>query len=256
VTELEQFSVSYEEALLALEFVYSMNKGNYLIYHEGLKERREQLLPFDQEKKLLESIKNSDVQSSLRLFDQYFYTVAEASHQNVNHVKISLRDLFIVISRMVKEIGIDLELQQEFKSLNTMIQVKEYAKNQLVLFINTIKEWRMNDAKGLLYQAKEYIDTNYHKVVTLDETADYIGLSPYYFSKMFKERFQMTFIDYLTQLRIAKAKELLNDQKMSLKEIASTIGYRDPNYFSRVYKKATGESPSDYRTRHFKAKLS
>jgi two-component system response regulator YesN len=92
--------------------------------------------------------------------------------------------------------------------------------------------------------------------VTLDETADYIGLSPYYFSKMFKERFQMTFIDYLTQLRITKAKELLNDQKMSLKEIASTIGYRDPNYFSRVYKKATGESPSDYRTRHFKAKLS
>jgi two-component system response regulator YesN len=252
VAKLEQFSRSYEEALVALEFVYSTDTANYLIYHESLKKKREQLIPIEQEKKLLESIKNGDIDGSLRLFDQYFYTIVEASHHNLKNVKSSLRDLFIVVSRMLKEIGINMPFQHEFISLNTLTQVKEYAKSQLVSLIHEIREWRQNDAKGLLLRAKEYIERNYHKGVTLDETADFIGLSPYYFSKLFKERYDMTFIDYVTQLRIKKAKELLNIESLSLKEIAVTIGYKDPNYFSRVYKKTTGESPSEYRAKHFK----
>ncbi|MFC0559153.1 response regulator transcription factor [Halalkalibacter alkalisediminis] len=251
VKELDQFSKSYEEALLALEFVLSTKSANYMIYDDRIKKNREQLIPFEQEKKLLEAIKNGNKDEALRLFEQYFYTIVEATYAHVGKVKVSVRDLFIVISRMMIEIGIHLPVQQEFNSFTTLNQVKEFAKLQLVSLIKEIKEWRQNDVKGLMLQAKEYIDRNYNKVVTLDDTADFVGLSPFYFSKLFKDRFQMTFIDYLTQLRMDRAVELLNDQTMSLKEISAEIGYRDPNYFSRVYKKATGESPSAYRAKQF-----
>ncbi|MDT8860702.1 response regulator transcription factor [Alkalihalobacillus sp. MEB130] len=254
IKELDHFVKSYEEALLALEFVHSNKAANYLIYDEQLKKKREQLIPMEKEKKLLEAIKEGSEEDSLRLFDQYYYTIVEVAYSNVGKVKMSVRDLFVVISRMLKEIGIDLPFQYEFHSVSTVTQVKEFAKSQLVFVIKEIKEWRQNDMKGLLVQAKEYIDRNFNKVITLDDAADFVGLSSFYFSKLFKERFQMTFIDYLTHLRVTKAKELLNDQTVTLKKIAIEVGYRDPNYFSRVYKKTTGESPSEYRANYFKVR--
>jgi two-component system response regulator YesN len=83
--------------------------------------------------------------------------------------------------------------------------------------------------------------------LTLEEVAEHVGLSPYYFSKLFKDRFGVTFIDYLTEVRIERAKEEMRDPNKSLKEVCFLVGYNDPNYFSRVFKKQTGLSPTEYR---------
>jgi len=83
--------------------------------------------------------------------------------------------------------------------------------------------------------------------MTLEIVADHVGISPYYFSKLFKDRYGLTFIDYLTEIRIQKAKEEMLHSTKNLKEICYAIGYKDPNYFSRVFKKHTGLSPSEYR---------
>jgi two-component system response regulator YesN len=99
----------------------------------------------------------------------------------------------------------------------------------------------------MLYKAKEYIELHYSESITLEQVAEYVELSPFYFSKLFKDRFGMTFIDYLTDIRISKAKTEMADPGKSLKEICFSIGYKDPNYFSRVFKKLTGLSPTDFR---------
>ena len=69
----------------------------------------------------------------------------------------------------------------------------------------------------------------------------------YYFSKMFKESTGENFIEYLTNVRIEKAKELLNNTDYSMKEIGIMVGYADPNYFSRTFKKNVGVTPTEYR---------
>ena len=71
--------------------------------------------------------------------------------------------------------------------------------------------------------------------------------SPYYFSKLFKNKTGVNFIDYLTNIRIEKAKTLLADSDKSMKEICVTVGYSDPNYFSRIFKKVTGVTPTEYK---------
>ena len=74
-----------------------------------------------------------------------------------------------------------------------------------------------------------------------------MNISPYYFSKLFKEEAGENFIEYLTKVRIAHAKELLRNPALSIKEICILSGYSDPNYFSRIFKKQEGVTPSEYR---------
>ena len=96
-------------------------------------------------------------------------------------------------------------------------------------------------------KAKQYIKARFREDVSLEKTAREVGISPYYLSKLFKETEGSSYIDYLTALRIDYAKENLADREKSIKEICAGSGYREPNYFSRIFKKWTGLTPTEYR---------
>ncbi|HPU62655.1 MAG TPA: AraC family transcriptional regulator, partial [Mobilitalea sp.] len=100
---------------------------------------------------------------------------------------------------------------------------------------------------GLICKAKAYIEENYNKDISLDEVSRKVDISPYYFSKLFKEETGVNFIDYLTNIRIEKAKKLLLYSDMNIKNICLDIGYSDPNYFSRIFKKQVGLTPTEFR---------
>lgn len=112
-----------------------------------------------------------------------------------------------------------------------------------------IRKEREEETTSLMDKAKTYIKANYTEELSLEKAADYVHLNAYYFSKIFKQQTGETFIDYLTSLRIGKAKELIAQGGYSLKEICYMAGYNDPNYFSRVFKKVTGVTPTEYRDR-------
>ena len=100
---------------------------------------------------------------------------------------------------------------------------------------------------SVVEKAKEYIVEHFSKDLSLEEMAKELGISPYYLSKLFKESEGVNYIDYLTGLRIKYAKEQLNNSDKSIKEICHESGYGDPNYFSRIFKKWTGVTPTEYR---------
>lgn len=113
--------------------------------------------------------------------------------------------------------------------------------------LDELQEERGRRAKSVLDRALEYIRKHYREDVSLEQAADHAGLNPYYLSKLFKLQTGETFIDHITRLRVDKAKQLLKDEQYSLKEICYQVGYNDPNYFSRAFKKAAGVTPSQYR---------
>lgn len=110
-----------------------------------------------------------------------------------------------------------------------------------------IREERERQTLTVLDKAKGYIRERFAEELSLEEVADFVHLNPYYFSKIFKQQVGETFIDFVTNLRIGKAKELMTSTDMSLKEVCFEVGYKDPNYFSRVFKKVTGVTPTEYR---------
>ena len=97
---------------------------------------------------------------------------------------------------------------------------------------------------------KDYIDRNYKKDISAKDVAGILGYSDVYFSKVFKQLFDDNFINYLTKIRIDRAKLLLKDISFNIKEVGKSVGYADSNYFTKVFKRSIGMSPSEYRGKH------
>lgn len=130
--------------------------------------------------------------------------------------------------------GLEDELRTWF--VEKMVQASDNIANK--------KKEYGNDA---VYRAKEYIDLYYKKDLSLEHISKEMDMSPYYFSKLFKEVIGEGFIEYLTEVRIKKAKELLLEGQATMKEICVAIGYSDPNYFSRIFKKCVGKTPTEFK---------
>lgn len=116
----------------------------------------------------------------------------------------------------------------------------------------TLGDGTLHDKTALLMaKVKQYLQHNYMLYgVSLDSISDILEINASYFSMMFKKSFGVNFVDYLTNLRIHAAKELLADPFLAAAEIANMVGYESPNYFTRVFKKTTGMTPTEYRRLH------
>lgn len=101
---------------------------------------------------------------------------------------------------------------------------------------------------------REYIQANYMKEISMQDAARAMNYSEAYFCKLFKQCFDQNFTTYLTKYRIGEAKKLLMEPEISVKEAGARVGYFDSNYFAKVFKRMTGEIPSEFRNRYFSQK--
>lgn len=100
----------------------------------------------------------------------------------------------------------------------------------------------------MMKKAKTFIDAHYNDPeISLNMVSEVVALSPSHFSTVFSHAVGKTFIEYLTEKRIQEAQLLLKQTNLKLADIALTIGYNDPNYFSFLFRKKTGLSPTEYR---------
>jgi len=102
--------------------------------------------------------------------------------------------------------------------------------------------------RKLVYRACEYIQENYNNPdISLNTVAANVALSPTHFSTIFSQEMGVTFIDYLTGVRMEKVKEMLASTDDKLVNIAFTVGYNEPNYLSYLFKKREGLTPKEFR---------
>ncbi|HEX7066379.1 MAG TPA: response regulator transcription factor [Bacillales bacterium] len=240
VGKVEAFSRSYEEALAALE--QTNQNVRYIAYHSSLVEPPETDM-VKVEKQLLEAVKDGDSDGALSAFERYVPELRDSPEKMQNR----LESLSFMLGKLAEEMGISAQVTPLYKEWVDTFQMREWARVQVARTVEKIRLWQSESAHSLLEEARQYIDSHYNESITLERVSAHVDLSPYYFSKLFKEHNGVTFIEYLTEVRIRKAKALLKSTRMSLKEICFEAGYHDPNYFSRVFKKSTGRSPSQYR---------
>jgi two-component system response regulator YesN len=100
---------------------------------------------------------------------------------------------------------------------------------------------------GMIQDIKKYIDEHYTENISIVSAAEHFYLNPSYLSQLFKKKTDDTFLNYVTNTRLEKAKSLLQDTDLKVYEISSQVGYKDPKYFSKIFEKKIGVKPSDYK---------
>ena len=185
----------------------------------------------------------------------YFYAIGQEPMKSLvfrNYVILNVR--FSVIS-FIKGLGCDTNemesadteevLAESGKNMESAIA---YAKKMISQAIEIRDQNSGNKNRSILKTAVDFIDSHYmDEEISLNTVANVANVSSNHFSALFSQNMGQTFIEYLTTLRMNKAKELLRCTGMRSSEIAGEIGYKDAHYFSYLFKKTQGMTPSDYR---------
>jgi two-component system, response regulator YesN len=211
--------------------------------------------PLEKEQELLRLISLGDKSGAKELLNEILGYVFFSSAGKIDIVKARVLELVVLLSRAAMEGGADARLIfglnfqylnqiQTFKTVEDISFWLSRIMNRFTDYVFNLKDVKHID---VIYKAIDYIKKNYMRKISLIEVADFVMLSPSYFSKLFKNEMRLTFNTFLNQVRIEKAKKLLMDHTVLLVDIAFLIGYEDQSYFSKVFKKMTGISPGKYR---------
>lgn len=164
-------------------------------------------------------------------------------YQLESHIKRALKQL--------KEKSAQELDEQLFTFFFEVGETKEARVEKLTRFISDltdkiggIKADKMSSVRKMI---ADYIQKRYKEDIFLEQIARDMNYSESYFSKLFKQCFDKNFVQYLTDVRIEAAKELLKNPKVNIKDVSTQVGYRDNSYFTKVFRRATGQSPSEYR---------
>lgn len=187
--------------------------------------------------------------------DSYLLSIQEALKSRLFQNYLVFHIHFVTMS-YVEEIGCDkkefLELlgEEQIQEVNlTLEELSPYIQNILEKAMELRDRESDNQSKKVLKKALEYIEENYaQESLSLNTVSGAVNVSPGYFSAIFSQAMETTFIEYVTQKRMEKAKKLLRQTEKHSGEIALEVGYKDPHYFSFVFKKTQGCTPREYRS--------
>lgn len=214
----------------------------------------EENYPVETEKTLFERVESGDLNGSLASANQFFDWMMDNYREYMTDVKLKVLEFVLWAEHIAYEnSGQRYQFRSRQDYLTSINEMNDYEQlrswfvdkvSQAVRGVMTKKE---QQSSSVIDKAKNFIQSNFHREISLDDVSREVDISPYYFSKIFKEETGENFIEYLTNLRIAKAKVLLAESDRSMKEICSMVGYSDPNYFSRTFKKNVGVTPTEYK---------
>ena len=249
-----------KECLGSLEYKSYMGT-NSIIQYSDLNSffRYEDYSTLDKyQKQLLESIKSGN-EGLVKVTTQNIARYVTTNKININYMKnfyyttlSSINNIRISVSAI--EVDKRHEEGRDIASLLKLIEKSESAEelNSLledvaVRIAEKVNNFNNKSIKLILRKAIDYIQEHYSEQVTLNEVAENIYVSTFYISRMFKKELGKSFVDYLNDVRIEKSKELLKDVKYKTYEVAEIVGISDPHYFSKLFKKYSGMTPSEYR---------
>ena len=249
--ELKNMRESYNEALDAL-----VNTTGSVAHVEDLPIGcdYEEDYPISIEKKLFEEIEKGNVNDASLTARNFYNWMEEAYPNDLMNIRLKILEFVLWAEHIAYEKGgMTYRFSSREDYLPSLMQMSDHEKlrewfvKQVESACRNILLKRAEKSNSIIELSKEYIKNNYSKDLSLDEVSRTVNISPYYFSKIFKDETGENFIEYLTNIRIENAKTLLDSGEYAMKEICTMVGYADPNYFSRSFKKNVGVTPTEYK---------
>lgn len=199
-------------------------------------------------------IEQPDATGIRKVFSDAFHKIRQKNFvpQDVNQM---FKDIFLKMKFKFDDFKRAVELLdtsgysyvQQLEMLDTADEIEKLSVNVYTELTKQILYLRSRKDKKIVEVVKDYVAKHYSEDITLAKITGLVYVNGNYFSEMFKTCTGENFIDYLTRVRIDRAKTLLKDVAVKTYEVGMLVGYADPNYFSKVFKKVVGITPSQYR---------
>ncbi|MEA4927342.1 MAG: response regulator [Candidatus Limiplasma sp.] len=205
---------------------------------------------------IFEQLRNADSADVDTILSEYLRSIGQSAAQSKLMINYIFVDIVLSASRIIRDCGGDPQeiiptaFQAENKSATaaTLEEAMDMARELLHCALAFRDEQGSTRYGVVIRKAKAFIDDRYADPnLTLREVAGHVALSNNHFCTVFSQETGVTFTEYLTGVRMAKARSLLRDKQMRTSDVAFAVGYNDPHYFSYLFKKYTGLSPRDYR---------
>lgn len=251
---------SYNEALQALDYRLILGNNRVIWIYDVETSHDPSLhepLHYDELKQqaLIRSIKVESAQEVGESVAGLFADL-EMTQLTVKDCHVYVLEILTSLMKVAKEFRLELDEIfgsdeypfAEITKFNNLNEVKLWITGICIKLMNHISNGRQSNYNQLVEDAKAFIAIHYHESdISINKVCKHLHISTGYFSSIFKKEVKMTFVNYLMQLRMDSAKDLLRSSDMKSFEIAEKVGFIDPNYFSFCFRKKFGISPKEYR---------
>ncbi|OPJ63376.1 response regulator transcription factor [Clostridium oryzae] len=254
---LKNINKSFTAAQKTLSKVFYYGYGTTVFYKEN---RKDIELPSDEEiqTRMSKHLSEENKDEAVKLIKKTCRELKKYDIDDVNYIKCIFFRLCVKIFREANRRGIydsktnydvDEHIWEIMLNLNTIDEIESYMLEKINKSFEEIEEIR--SSSRTIFEIKKFIDKNYKdENISTKTLADVVYLTPSYLSALFKKEVGKTISDYIVEVRIEKSKEYLKDNRLKLLEVALNVGYSDPNYYTKVFKKITGITPSQYREKY------
>jgi two-component system response regulator YesN len=254
IDDIRLLHVAYGQSVEALFRI--ANSGNEVLIYTDDGEQNNRQIPVDRySDKIIERLFSKQFEQAMSVLDEMKHTIVE-SKLSLTTVKINVINMCSALFRKIEEYYLwedaqktETELYNDINESTTIYTMFSLCRQLLQTLQDIINENKM-DKHYIVSAINEYIQENYTKNITLQDISEKIHVSPSYISRIYKKKTDMTVTNSINRLRVEKSKSLLRDTTYKIYEIAELIGIEDPGYFTNMFTKYTGCSPSQYRGNH------
>ncbi|GAA4842542.1 transcriptional regulator YesS [Paenibacillus vulneris] len=253
--QLREIPFLFEEAKLALSY-RNFSKENQIIDLEALSKLEEHQpfqYPFSLEREIIQAMRMGQADEARQHVHAFMNAVAADGVKEMD-VQQGMMNLLGSLEHAIMQSGLNpnqlfksANLFEQLSALREPEQIEAWFMNKVIApFIEAMENRADFQLKKMIEQAMLYIQANYMNDISLDSCAEHCGTNAFVMSRTFKQVSGKNFIDYLTDLRMEKAKEMLRNSELKINEVSEKVGYQH-SYFNRIFKKYEGVTPSQYR---------
>ncbi|NLY18745.1 MAG: response regulator [Clostridiaceae bacterium] len=255
--DYSELNIAFSQAVKACKSRFYKGAGTVCKYHDKLfTEESIQVFTVKEQKDLIDYLDICDIESIRKLINN----IIDALYRTCPPVEKCIQlfmEVYYCMSSVLKNYGDSIGDESDKKPDYIQISNAEFLKeagDMLMQYgeycVSLIEKARHSAYRKEIIAAIDYIKKNYSSDISLKSVAQHVFVSDSYLSRIFKEDMNKSFVEYLTEIRIEKAIELIKTTDLPNYVIAEKIGYENINYFGRVFKKITGLTPSQYRNRY------